>query len=114
MHKLEKKGAILQFKSFRCACYCTPSIPFESRTTYALLHHPKCRGIILHLLRHEGRHCAELASHTAISKPALSYYLRRLRDASIITDTWHGKNKCIHLRDSKTVRHVIECSAHRH
>lgn len=59
---------------------------------FAAIAHP-ARRQILDLLAGGERPVNELASHFVMSRPAVSQHLRTLLDASLVTETRHGRKR---------------------
>ncbi|MDE3231365.1 MAG: winged helix-turn-helix transcriptional regulator [Chloroflexota bacterium] len=70
---------------------------------FAAIAHP-ARRRILDLLARDERPVNDLASHFAMSRPAVSQHLRALRDAGLVAETRHGRERRYRLAATAPTR----------
>lgn len=62
---------------------------------FAALGHPERLAVVVHLLARGRQNCRELAEQVRLSTPALSYHLRILEEAGLITREKRGRRRCV-------------------
>lgn len=72
---------------------------------FAALGNPERLRIVAYLLSYRRGNCAELAKAVNLSTPALSYHLRLLEGAGLITRERQGRRQCV--RASPELRRIL-------
>lgn len=72
---------------------------------FAALGNPERLRIVAYLLSHRRGNCAELAEAANLSTPAISYHLRLLEAAELITRERQGRRRCVRL--SPELRRIL-------
>ncbi len=64
---------------------------------FSALGNPERLAVVAHLLARGRQNCRELAEHVRLSTPALSYHLRLLEEAGLITREKRGRQRCLRV-----------------
>lgn len=97
---------------YKC-CYPSVSetahgpIPEAEKMVLAFLRQPLPRALLLHLYLEGPSAPADLMTALDTSGPNLSYYLKRLERAGLLTRQGQGGTRRVHLADAKLVHQVL-------
>jgi len=114
LYRLDRRGLIsVRFQGGYKCCYPAVStatqspIPDVQQTLLALLRQPVPRALLLHLYLEGPAAPSQLALAVDTTGPNLSYFLKRLEAAHVITRTGQGGTRVVHLVDAKLVHTVL-------
>ncbi len=114
LHRLGRQGLIsIRYQGGYKCCFPAVSdatqtpIPETHQTLLALLRHPIPRALLLHLYLEGPSAPSALLTAVDTTGPNLSYFLKRLELAAVVTRDGQGAQRRVHLNDPKQVHEVL-------
>jgi predicted transcriptional regulator len=102
LRKLKKSSFIADESIWGKKKYFSSSISSDERKIIGLLREENVRRIIGILQEHEAASCGKISSYISLSKPTISWYIKRLKTEGLL-ETGCG----VALRDRKAVESVL-------
>jgi predicted transcriptional regulator len=94
---LVKKNLISERKEGNAVRYFPQGFPRENKKVLALLRQKSIRSIILYLLTHTTCNHESLVQETQLSPSTVSWHLKKLEQASVISAKKQGRKACLRL-----------------